>query len=153
MGYVFAIHKMFGERILPLLIIVVAIWLVVTWKPSGTPHPLVRVLPVLVDIQVTLGLIYFIFGLISGLPYLAFPFILHPVIGILAAGVAHMAVKPNGPARALGRWAPLATLGVLLLMVIGNITIAMMTSDPEDRGSRMEDRHIALPRSSILKRS
>jgi hypothetical protein len=127
MGYVFVIHQMFGERILPLLIIIVAIWLVITWKPGGTPHRLVRLFPVLIDIQVTLGLIYLIFQLINGLPYLSFPFILHPIIGFLAAGVAHMAIKPDGPARSLGRWAPLAVLGVLLVMVIANIVIAQMT--------------------------
>jgi hypothetical protein len=127
MGVVFAIHRIFGEMILPLLTIVVAIWLVGTWKPGAAPHRLVRIFPVLVDIQVTLGLIYFIVGLINGAPYLSFPFILHPIIGILAAGVAHGSVRPNGPAQALGRWAPLATLGVLLLMVIANVAIALMT--------------------------
>jgi hypothetical protein len=38
-----------------------------------------------------------------------------------------MAIKPDGPARSLGRWAPLAVLGVLLVMVIANIVIAQMT--------------------------
>jgi hypothetical protein len=127
MGIVFTIHRIIGEMILPLLIIIVAIWLVVTWKPGVPPHRLVRLLPILIDIQVTLGLIFFIFGLINGAQYLSFPFILHPIIGILAAGFAHRSVRPNGPARAMGRWAPLATLGVLLLMVIGNVTIAILT--------------------------
>ena len=125
MGLVFTIHQMFGERILPILIILMAIWLVVTWKPGVAPHPAARIFPVLVDIQVTLGLIYFVFGLIYGRSvYLTFPFLLHPIIGFVAAGVAHMSVRPNGPARALGRWAPLATLGVLLVLVIANIVIA-----------------------------
>ena len=125
MGLVFTIHQMFGERILPILIILVAIWLVVTWKPNTAPHPAVRIFPVLVDIQVLLGLIFFVFSLINGRSdYLTFPFLLHPIIGFLAAGVAHMSVRPEGPARALGRWAPLATLGVLLVLVITNIIIA-----------------------------
>src|SRR5690606_10341706 len=113
-----------GEMVLPLAIVIVAVWAFVAWKPGGAPPPATRYLPILVDIQVLLGLIYFIFGLIRGLPYLAFPFILHPIIGFLAAGVAHRALKPDGPARNLGRWAPIVVLGVLLLMVIGNVMIA-----------------------------
>ena len=125
MGLVFTIHQMIGERILPILIVLMAIWLVVTWKPGVAPHPATRIFPVLVDIQVTLGLIFFVFSLINGRSdYLSFPFLLHPIIGFLAAGVAHMSVRPDGPARALGRWAPLATLGLLLVMVIANIVIA-----------------------------
>ena len=125
MELVFTIHQIFGERVLPILTILVAIWLVVTWKPCVAFHPASRVFPVLVDIQVTLGLIFFVFSLINGRrDYLSFPFLLHPIIGFLAAGVAHMSVRPDGPARALGRWAPLATLGVLLVLVIANIVIA-----------------------------
>ena len=129
MDVVFTIHQIFGEQVLPILIILVAIWLVVTWKPGAAPHPAVRIFPVLVDIQVTLGLIFFVFSLINGRSvYLTFPFLLHPIIGFLAAGVAHMSVRPDGPARALGRWAPLATLGVLLVLVIANIIIARSIS-------------------------
>jgi hypothetical protein len=125
MGVVFTIHQLFGERILPILTILVAIWLVVTWKPGGVFHPAARIFPVLVDIQATLGLIFFVFSLINGRSdYLTFPFLLHPIIGFVTAGVAHMSVRPDGPARALGRWAPLATLGVLLVLVIANIVIA-----------------------------
>ena len=125
MGVVFAIHQFFGERVLPILIILVAIWLVVTWKPGAAPHPAARLFPALVGLQATLGLIFFVFSLINGRSdYLSFPFLLHPIIGILAPGVASMSIRPDGPARALGRWAPLATLGVLLAMVIANIVIA-----------------------------
>ncbi|HEX5689152.1 MAG TPA: hypothetical protein VFX76_04085 [Roseiflexaceae bacterium] len=126
MSIILTIHRILGEMILPLVIIIVAIWLTVTWKPGAAQHPAARFFPVLVDIQVTLGLLFFIYGLIIGNPrYFSFPFILHPIVGILAAGVAHMGVRPDGPARNLGRWAPLATLGVLLLLVIGNIMLAM----------------------------
>ena len=126
MSIILTIHRILGEMILPLVIIVVAIWLTVTWKPGAALHPAARFFPVLVDIQVTLGLLFFIYGLIIGNPrYFSFPFILHPIIGILAAGVAHMGVRPDGPARNLGRWAPLATLGVLLLLVLGNVMLAM----------------------------
>ena len=125
MGIVLTIHQMFGERILPILIILVAIWLTVTWKPGVAFHPAARIFPALVGIQVLLGLIFFIFSLINGrTDYLTLPFILHPIIGFVAAGVAGMSVRPDGPARALGRWAPLATLGVLLVLVIANIVIA-----------------------------
>jgi hypothetical protein len=125
MDVVFTIHQIFGEQVLPILIILVAIWLVVAWKPGAPPHPAARIFPVLIDIQVTLGLIFFVFSLINGhSAYLTFPFLLHPIIGFLAAGVAHMSVRPDGPARALGRWAPLATLGVLLALVVANIFLA-----------------------------
>jgi hypothetical protein len=125
MGVVFTIHQIFGERVLPILIVLVAIWLVVTWKPGAAFHPAARIFPALVGIQVLLGLIFFIFSLINGRTnYLTFPFILHPIIGFVAAGVAGMSVRPDGPARALGRWAPLATLGVLLVLVVVNIIIA-----------------------------
>jgi hypothetical protein len=125
MGVVFAIHQIFGERILPILIVLVAIWLVVTWKPGATPHPAARLFPALVGIQALLGLIFFVFNLINGRSdYLTFPFLFHPILGFIAAGVAGMSVRPDGPARALGRWAPLATLGVLLVLVVANIVIA-----------------------------
>jgi hypothetical protein len=54
---------------------------------------------------------------------LSFPFILHPLIGFIAAGVAQMAIK-GGPFRRLGRWAPLAALLVLLVLVIVNVMLA-----------------------------
>ena len=46
-----------------------------------------------------------------------------PLIGFIAAGVAQMAVK-GGPFRRLGRWAPLAALLVLLVLVIANVMLA-----------------------------
>jgi hypothetical protein len=126
MSIILTLHRILGEMILPLVIIAVAIWLTVTWKPGVGAHPAARFFPVLVDIQVTLGLLFFIYGLVIGNSrYYSFPFILHPVVGILAAGVAHMGLRPDGPARSLGRWAPLAVLGLLLLLVVGNIMLAM----------------------------
>jgi hypothetical protein len=123
------IHATFGERILPLLIVVVAIWLTVTWKADARAGVLARVFAVLVDLQVTLGLIFFVYGLIVGAGgrFLSFPFVLHPILGLLAAGVAHMAVKPDGPARRLGRWGPLVVLVVLLVIVMGNVFLARAT--------------------------
>jgi hypothetical protein len=124
MGIVFTIHSLFGERVLPVLIVLVAVWLTVAWRPGQEAPRAARLFPVLVDIQATLGLIYWIFGLVGGNgAYLSFPFILHPLFGILSAGIAHMAVRPSGPFAALGRWAPLAALAVLLVLVVANIVL------------------------------
>jgi len=126
MSVILAIHQILGEMLLPLLTVIAAIWLTVTWRPGAGVNPVARFFPVLVDIQVTLGLLYFAYGLVTGNQrYYSFPFILHPIVGILAAGVAHMGLRADGPARGLGRWAPLATLGVLLLLIVGNIMLAM----------------------------
>ncbi len=129
MSIIYTIHSIFGERLLPLLIVLAAIWLTVRWKPGQTPDLLARLFLVLVDIQVTLGIIVFVYGLFTGAGerYLAFPFLLHPIFGILAAGVAHMAVRPRGFASGLGRWAPLVSLGLLLLIVVTNIMLANAT--------------------------
>jgi hypothetical protein len=125
MGVIFTIHSLFGERVLPLLIVLVAVWLTVTWRPSQEVPRAARLFPILVDIQVTLGLIYWIFGIAAGnSAYLSFPFLLHPLLGLLSAGVAHMAVRPRGPFASLGRWAPLGALAVLLVLVVGGIVVA-----------------------------
>jgi hypothetical protein len=124
MTVLFTIHQILGERVLPLLIVIAAIWLTVTWKPDAPVGTVARMFPVLVDIQVTLGIIYWLYLLIGGnARMLSFPFILHPLIGLIAAGVAHMAIK-GGPFRRLGRWAPLASLLVLLVLVIANVMLA-----------------------------
>ena len=124
MTVLFTIHQILGERVLPLLIVIAAIWFTVTWKPDAPVSTVARLFPVLVDIQVTLGIIYWLYQLIGGnARMLSFPFILHPLIGLIAAGVAHMAIK-GGPFRRLGRWAPLASLLVLLVLVIANVMLA-----------------------------
>lgn len=127
MGFVLTIHRVLGEMVLPLLILIAAVWLTVTWRPGIAPSRAARMFPVLVDIQVTLGLIFWIYGLVTGLSaqYLGIPFILHPILGLLSAGVAHMAVGARGPFAGLGRWAPLAGLLLLLVLVLGNVFIAM----------------------------
>src|SRR5260221_13279613 len=120
MAVLFTIHQIFGERVLPLLIVLAAIWLTVTWKPDAPPNPVARLFPPLVGIQVLLGLIYWLYLLIGGnMHVLSFPFILHPLIGFIAAGVAQIAVK-GGPFRRLRRLVPLATLLVLLVLGISN---------------------------------
>lgn len=126
MGYVFLVHRIVGEQVLPLLIIIVAIVLTVTWRPGAGPDRWARLFPVLVDIQATLGLIWWIYGIVAlnrGPQFLSFPFILHPLLGLLSAGVAHMAVTGKGPFRRLGRWAALAGLGVLLVLVLATVVI------------------------------
>jgi heme/copper-type cytochrome/quinol oxidase subunit 4 len=130
MGVIFQIHSLFGERVLPLLILLTAIYLTVTYKAGAPRTPVARIFPVLVDIQATLGLIYWIFMLISTsgesqARYYSFPFILHPVIGLLAAGLTHWAVSQRNPLARLGRWAPLAALSVLLVLVIANVLIGI----------------------------
>jgi hypothetical protein len=124
MSVLFTIHQIFGERVLPLLIVLAAIWLTVTWKPDAPPNLVARLFPPLVGIQVLLGIIYWLYLVIGGnARVLSFPFILHPLIGLIAAGFAQMVVK-GGPFRRLGRWAPLASLLVLLVLVIANIMLA-----------------------------
>jgi hypothetical protein len=126
MNVLYSIHALVGERILPLLIVLTAIWLTVRWRPGARPDIVARIFPVLVDIQVTLGIIYFIYGLVAGRAgaYLSFPFILHPILGVLAAGIAHMGQRGRGPGSGLGRWAPLVSLGLLLVIVLVNIMLA-----------------------------
>ncbi|MCU0493359.1 MAG: hypothetical protein MUD01_17370 [Chloroflexaceae bacterium] len=119
-------HRIFGEMVLPLLIVVAAIWFTVTWKPNAPVTMVGRIFPVLVDLQVGLGIILWLFLAFQvGGPYLSFPFLLHPLLGLLAAGLAHMAVGPRSPLRGLGRWSPLASLGVLLVVVLSGILVAM----------------------------
>ena len=126
MDVLLSIHKIFGERVLPLLIVLAAIYLTVTWKPDAPPNVIARLFPILVGIQVLLGIIYWLYLLIGGnMLMLSFPFILHPLIGVIAAGFAQIAVK-GGPFRRLGRWAPLASLLVLLVLVIANVMLAKM---------------------------
>ena len=123
MTVLLTIHQILGERVLPPLIVLAAIWFTVAWKPGAPASTIARLFPVLVDIQVTLGIVYWLYLLIGGnARMLSFPFILHPLFGLIAAGVAHMAIK-GGPFRRLGRWAPLASLLVLLVLVIANIML------------------------------
>lgn len=129
MHYIVEFHGIFGERVLPILIVLAAIWLSVTWKADAAPTLPARIFPILVDIQFVLGLIYWVYGLAIGHGYyLSFPFILHPLLGLLAVLVAHGSVKPDGGfllsrlgLGRLGRWSPLAALALLLLIVLGSI--------------------------------
>jgi hypothetical protein len=128
MGTVFMIHRLFGGMILPLLLLGAAIWFTVSWKPDTWPGRPARLFHILVDIQFTLGLTFWLYMIVmgAGTYYLAFPFLLHPVLGLLAAMVARQAVRQNRLAIRLGRWAPLATLGLLLGIVLAAGTVASM---------------------------
>ncbi|WP_129673098.1 hypothetical protein [Candidatus Chloroploca sp. Khr17] len=130
MATVFWIHSTFGERVLPFLIILMAIFLTVTYKPGIESPRFARLFPVLVDLQVGLGIIYWSFLLwnTSGASQerlFSFPFILHPILGILAAGVGHMSISPGGPLAKLGRWGPLVTLLLLLVLVLSTVIVAL----------------------------
>ncbi|MEI7645712.1 MAG: hypothetical protein WCJ55_15675 [Chloroflexales bacterium] len=126
---IFNIHRIFGEMLLPLLIVAVAIYMTVVYKSGAAHGPVARLFPMLVDLQVGLGIIYWLSLLSVGLTtkYLGFPFILHPIIGLIASGLAHLAVGTKNPLSALGRWTPLASLAVLLILVMSTITVAMIT--------------------------
>ncbi len=120
MGFIYTIHSMFGERLLPVLIVIAAIYLTVTWKPDGGRNVVARIMPVLIYIQVTLGLLWFVILLVQGdgMRLLSFPFILHPILGIVTAGIGHMAAGGKGPFARFGRWSPLIGLAIVLVLVL-----------------------------------
>ena len=126
MEILYKIHSIFGEMVLPVLILLAAIILTATWKADAPRSPIARFFPILIDIQATLGILWFIVLLMNGdgARLLSMPLILHPIIGLLAAGVGHMAVSPKGPFSGLGRWSALVGLAVILVMVVVNALIA-----------------------------
>jgi hypothetical protein len=129
MGALLQIHGILGERVLPLLILIVGIWLAVSWRPNAPANPATRFFPILVDIQVLIGIILFVYLLVGGkTTLLGFPFILHPILGLVASFVAHRGVRGAGLLPALGRWSAAASLGILLVIVIINIVVAMQTA-------------------------
>ena len=128
MDTIFTIHQIIGQGVLPLATVLAAIWLTVRWRANAERDYVARAFPMLIDVQVLLGLVYFIYRIATGAAanLLTFPFLLHPVLGFLAAGVAHGALRPGGFASRFGRWGPLIVLGLLLLIVVANVAIAMM---------------------------
>ena len=128
MNIIFTIHQIVGERVLPIATVLAAIWLTLRWRPAAEPDAVARFFPMLINLQVLLGLIYFVYRIAIGAAgnLLTFPFLLHPVLGFLAAGVANTTRRPGSFASRFDRWGPLITLGLLLLIVIANIAIAMM---------------------------
>ena len=128
MNIIFTIHQIMGQLVLPIMIVLAAIWLTVRWRPAAEPDAVARFFPMLINLQVLLGLIYLVYRIAIGAAgnLLTFPFLLHPVLGFLAAGLANTARRPGSFASRFGRWGPLITLGILLLIVMANVAIAMM---------------------------
>ena len=129
MATVFLIHRWFGGLILPLLMLGAAIWFTAAYRPERWPGKAAQVFRVLVDVQFMLGLsfwVYLVFFAGAGARYLSFPFLFHPMLGLLAATVAKLALRPGRVTRRLGRWAPLATLGLMLTFVLAAGTLARM---------------------------
>jgi hypothetical protein len=128
MSIIFRIHSVFGEMILPVLIVAAALYLTFTYKANAPRTLIARIFPMLVDLQVGLGILLLVLRLMTvpgaAAHDLGFPFVLHPIIGLIAAGLAHLPTDGRTPIRSLGRWAPLASLGVLLLIVVSNAIIA-----------------------------
>ncbi len=119
----FNLHRIFGERVLTVLIVLGIIYLAATWKSENQRPVVGRILAVLVDIQVALGLLLYGLQMVGGR---AFPpsIFLHALLGILAAGVAHMAAK-NPPFLAkMGRFSPIAGFGVSLLLMLVAVFIS-----------------------------
>ncbi len=126
MNAIFKAHSGLGMYLLPLLTVALAVYLTVTWRPGASRQPAARIFSVLVSIQFLLGLIYYVYGLIAGASarYLSFPFILHPIFGLVAVYLSTLAARPRGRLARLERWAPLASLAVVLVLVLLNIAIA-----------------------------
>ncbi|MFN3372854.1 MAG: hypothetical protein ACK44M_04725, partial [Chloroflexus sp.] len=61
------VHAIFGREILSVLIVVAAIYLALTYRPNAPRSPVARIFPVLIDIQATLGLIYWLVGIFTGI--------------------------------------------------------------------------------------
>ncbi|MGB9738670.1 hypothetical protein [Chloroflexus sp.] len=121
------IHAIFGREVMSVLIVVAAIYPAFTYRPNTPRSPVARIFPVLVDIQATLGLIYWLVGIFSGITYfLTFPFILHPLLGLATAVVGHIFFGSRNPFAKLGRWSAPAALGIMLVLVLSNVMIATM---------------------------
>lgn len=125
MSYLLLTHRIVGSLLLPLLLLLAAVWFTVTWKPARWPTGPARLFRVLVGIQGLLGLVYWIVQLVGGSAgyYFAFPFLLHPIVGILAVVVAQLLVRPNAISARLGRWTPVVSFGSILLLVLGAVMI------------------------------
>lgn len=119
------LHGVLGERVLPILILIAAIYFYMTWKAAGERTVAGRIFPMLIDLQAGLGLLYWLFLIFNGdSMHLGFPFLLHPLLGLIAAGLGHMGVSTRGPFARFGRWSAVVALVVLLVLVVGNAVIA-----------------------------
>lgn len=129
MEVVFSVHRIFGERVLTVLIVLGMIYLAATWKSEDKAPAIGRILAVLVDLQVTLGLVLFGLGMINGLAYGPQAYT-HAAMGVLAAGVAHMAAK-NPPFLAkLGRFSPVVGFGLSLVLILAGVMLGRAIGAP-----------------------
>ncbi len=113
----FNVHSIFGERVLTVVILLGLIYLAATWKADNERPVVGRILAVLVDIQVALGLILYVVLMTAGRAFSGQVFV-HAAFGVLAAGVAHMAAK-NPPFLAkLGRFSPVVGFGLALVLML-----------------------------------
>ncbi|WP_298401694.1 hypothetical protein [uncultured Chloroflexus sp.] len=121
------VHAIFGREVLSVLIVAAAFYLAFTYRPNAPRSPVARIFPVLIDIQATLGLIYWLVGIFTGISYfLSFPFILHPFLGLVTAVVTHLLFGARNPFARLNRWAGPAASAVVLVLVLSNAMIAIM---------------------------
>lgn len=119
----FNLHFIFGERVLTLLLILGIIYLAATWKPENSRPVVGRVLAVLIDIQVLIGLLLYGALVMAGRAFPAMIFV-HALLGILAAGLGHMAAK-NPPFLAkMGRFGPVVGFGGTLVLMLAAVMIA-----------------------------
>lgn len=119
------IHRIFGEMILPILILLAAVWLVAKWQPGDGGNIAARILPVLIDIHVTFGIILYVNGAVQGNEkYLSFPFLLHPLLGLITAVYAHLAAKGK-PFGNDSRGQVALSMLVLLILVLASVFISV----------------------------
>lgn len=117
------IHAIFGREVMTMLILIISIVLTVTYKPN-VRSPLAALLPGLVHLQATIGVIYWAILVLSGAAYyFSFPFILHPLLGLVAAVVAQILGGKRSPIAGLGKWAPLTTGLIVLVLALVNAFI------------------------------
>lgn len=103
-----AIHTLLGFFLL-IASIFLAIWQILTWKAQVPFRKIRSALLGLLDLQVLLGVITFILH-----PHQSGLFLLHPLLMIVAVGLAHVFTKENRPARV--RLRTYITMAVLLLI-------------------------------------
>lgn len=101
------IHTLLGS-LLVIASIFLAIWQILSWKSQLLSRRVRSALLGLLDLQVLLGIITFILHPKFG------AFLLHPLLMIIAVGLAHVFTKENRPARV--RLVTYILLAVLLIL-------------------------------------
>ena len=126
MSYVFLIHRIVGSMVLPLLLLVAAIWFTIAWKPTTWPTQPARAFRVLVGLQGLLGLVYWIFQLVWAAQATIWRFPL-----CCTRSSASLPWLPpscwcgrTALSARLGRWTPLVSFVSILVLVVGAVIIA-----------------------------